>query len=271
MGRNPSDNSACAPDTCEPVDAGERPANVGGFALDKYEVTVGRFRRFVEQYPFYPEPGAGAHPRNRETTGWLPEYDAYLPATRDELESELGQTPQRATWTTSPTEQENVAITHVGWPLAYAFCIWDGGRLPSEAEWEFVAAGGAEDRAFPWGSGEPTSDRANTRETHASHQMPVGALSAGDGRWGHAGLGGNVTEWTLDQWSDGSLHGGWSYYPPECEDCVELLSTPSARHVIRGGSFDFPSTAARSSFRFRGQTTPHAYGDDGIRCARDVD
>ena len=42
-------------------------------------------------------------------------------------------------------------INCVTFYVSYAFCIWDGGRLPTEAEFEFAAAGGSDDRLYPWG------------------------------------------------------------------------------------------------------------------------
>ena len=64
-----------------------------------------------------------------------------------------------STWTPSPVSgsasQENLPINCVDWAEAYAFCIWDGGFLPSEAEWEYAAAGGSLQLDYPWGSAGP--------------------------------------------------------------------------------------------------------------------
>ena len=60
-----------------------------------------------------------------------------------------------STWTNTASTQENLPINCVNWWESYAFCIWDGGFLPSESEWEYAAAGGSQQREYPWGSAAP--------------------------------------------------------------------------------------------------------------------
>jgi formylglycine-generating enzyme len=127
------------------------PATVSSFELERFEVTVGRFRAFLgaggvsEDNP--PAAGAGAHPKI-PGSGWQSAWNQDLPASVAELTSRL----DNGTWTATPGANEHKPITRVTWLVAFAFCAWDGARLPTYAEWSLAAVGGAEQRAYPWSS-----------------------------------------------------------------------------------------------------------------------
>ncbi len=162
--RNPAGSTCGTPQgsCCEPLalpggtyarnDSASYPATVGAFRLDKYEVTVARFRAFVDAgYGIAtkaPLAGAGAHPKI-PNSGWLPEWNGELAADTAALKQRL----DGGTWTDLPDETSELRpITNVRWFEAFAFCAWDGGRLPTNAEWGFAASGGDEQRYYPWSS-----------------------------------------------------------------------------------------------------------------------
>nr|WP_263430148.1 formylglycine-generating enzyme family protein [Nannocystis pusilla] len=233
-------------------------ASVADFELDRYEVTVGRFRQFVADYPRdRPQPGAGAHPRIAGS-GWDPEWDAMLPADEPALRVSLQCDPNFRTWTDAPGDAEAAPINCVSWYLAFAFCAWDEGRLPTEAEWNYAAAGGNEQRPFPWGAELPDDSRAafgcDTSVT-ACLLPRVGSRPAGDGKWGHSDLAGSVAEWVLD------YHGPM---PPSCQDCA-LLEDANLGREARGGDFAHPDVATTFRIGYMPDTR-HTFV--GFRCAR---
>lgn len=216
MGHNePGDGGdappAAACGTGYPFSRPEHIQTVSEFRLDVYEVTVSRFRKFVEQYSGPPGHGDGAHPRI-PGTGWNSAWDTAMPATQAELMAHIkcspptGETvngtppPQGTpTWTDDPGSNESAPMNCVLWYEAFAFCLWDGGWLPTEAEWEYAAAGGDEDRIFPWGDDIPTA-HANTLNMFPvpTPFVDVGSFPDGESRWGQQDMGGSMLEWTLD-------------------------------------------------------------------------
>lgn len=238
----------------------EHEATVNDFYLDTFEVTVGRFRKFVEVYDgTAPGQDAGAHPLIADS-GWHSAWDEMLPLTKAALIDGL-KCSGNIIWTDEVGAKEQYPINCVNWYEAFAFCIWDGGRLPTEAEWEYAAAGGAENRLYPWGSEPPdsTPERANIG---TPPPVDVGSYPDGVARWGQHDLAGSMSEFVLDgydcEWysEDGNT----------CNNCANLNGL--ARRVIRGGSWDSSPISLRAAYR--SPFLPMSRNSYiGLRCARD--
>jgi sulfatase modifying factor 1 len=237
------------------------PAEISAFYLDKFEVTVGRMRQFVSAFDAFnpPKSGAGKSRHIPEDPGWDTEYK--LPADAVALIEQL-KCPG-TTWSDTLNDNNDLPVNCASFYVAYAFCIWDGGgRLPTNTEWNYAAAGGDEQRRYPWKS--PSSGPLIT-EDYASYDnaypgpISVGSKPLGDARWRHSDLSGNVAEWTLDYSGD---------YPSSCKDCLNV--TPAASRIQRGGAFNMPQEQLLASFV--GDVGPsQRFSVLGFRCVRDPD
>ncbi|WP_437989816.1 formylglycine-generating enzyme family protein [Sorangium sp. So ce145] len=246
------------------------PATVSGFLLDRFEVTVGRFRKFVEAYPgSKPAAGAGAHPLIAGS-GWDAVWASSLPADAAALKLAVKCDSSYQTWTDAAGDREHLPMNCLNWYMAFAFCAWDGGRLATEAEWNYAAAGGDEQREYPWSAPastgtvdashavyDCTGDGSASGECASSDIQAVGSRSpAGDGRWKQVDLAGNLREWVLDWYGN---------YSNQCNNCANTASASS--RVRRGGVFNRDASDQLSSARGGIDPSHGAYGL-GARCAR---
>jgi formylglycine-generating enzyme len=264
---------------------------VSGFRLDKYDVTVGRYRQFVAAWKsgYRPAGGSGKHTYLHGGRGLVAQSDpGYEPGWLATDAGNVAPTTENlmcnvaATWTPSPGRQETRPINCVNWYEAYAFCIWDGGFLPSTVEWGYAAEGGSEQRTYPWGAADPDyaseyafyncqypprrtadgqgADCSNVirKKMTAANVAPVGMLPLGAGRWGQLDLEGNMGQWTLD---------GLTYDP--CDDCGYWLRHRRGWGTRQGSDFTSNSGGLLQVGGDGGELDLTEREDVmGVRCAR---
>jgi formylglycine-generating enzyme required for sulfatase activity len=267
-------------------------ASVSAFRLDKYPVTVGRFREFIQAtnpssgIGWAPPVGSGKHgyldagalnacpagtgPDGGLEQGWLASFP-FDPTPASVM------VPPVPTYTLAPGANENLPMNEVSWYVAYAFCIWDGGFLPTLAELEYAAAGGNEQRLYPWGSTPPES-APNQYSIYGCHYpradadipdgdtcedanniAPVGTARLGLGRWQQLDLCGEITEWVLDKYEG-------AYVDSEWRDCAYLAG--DAGRNFEGTSWALPFFTLPAARAIGGHVAGLGDPDVGIRCAR---
>jgi formylglycine-generating enzyme required for sulfatase activity len=251
-------------------------STVADFRLDRYEVTVARFRAFVNAYDDWhvakgkPAVGEGANP-NVSASGWLTDYSSSLSSSSSGLKSKLGCAFQ-PTW--ADPGNDTLPMNCVDWYDALAFCIWDGGRLPTESEWEYAAGGGSTHSLYPWGNTPALTNMQDSTAAYANYFclgdgsqpdscafsdiLAVGSKPLGRGSYGQDDLAGSVDEWTLDWYAP---------YPSTPSTNYADLTKASLR-VLRSGDWLYNAMfLATTSREYYDPTLRSNYV--GFRCARE--
>lgn len=128
-------------------------------------------------------------------------------------------------------------MLYVSWHQTREYAAWVGGRLPTEAEWEY-ACRGPDKYTYPWGNLAPDDTLMNYSH-NVGHPTKVGSYPEGKSWCGALDMAGNVVEWTQSLIKD---------YPYDQADGRENLGAGGSR-VTRGGSFFSPGGNARCAFR----------------------
>jgi serine/threonine-protein kinase len=151
-----------------------------------------------------------------------------------------------------PESLKTGPLVNVTWDEARAFCAWAGGRLPTEAEWEYAARAGTSTRYW-WGDAWDAS-----RATGGASSLPIpGGLLAHRNPWGLYDTLGNVYEWTSTLYRD---------YPYAARDGREHPQL-TGRRVLRGGSWSNSPGIIRASIRYPFDPTNRSESV-GFRCVQ---
>ena len=244
------------------------------FYISKFPVTNAQFAEFVARTGYVTE---------AQRWGWSFVFRNHVPEAQ--RKPALPATPwwirvDAADWAhpegphSAAQERPHHPVVQVSWNDAQAYSAWAGLRLPTEAEWEFAARGGLEQKTYPWGDEllpggrhmcniwQGTFPDIDLAEDGFSAPAPVDSFAPNG--YGLHTVAGNVWEWCADhfdaQWHRTATH-------------VNPVGPPTGQtRVMKGGSY---LCHASVCFRYRNaartaNTPDSATGNIGFRVVRDV-
>jgi formylglycine-generating enzyme len=252
-----------------------RSVRLDAFYIDRGPVTNDQFGEFVASSGYVTE---------AERFGWSFVFHGEGSRSPTDMQAPVGLPWWRkmpgAKWNapegpdSSITGRMDHPAAHISWNDASAYAGWAGKRLPTEAEWEFAARGGLEQKLYPWGD-ELTPDgrhlcniwqgtfpALNTADDGYKGTSPVTAYPPNG--FGVLSITGNAWEWCGDWWS------------PDFHQIASRLNPAGPRagrsKVMKGGSFlCHASYCNRYRVAARTSNTPDSSCSNiGFRCVRDL-
>ncbi len=232
-----------------PAAPDERPQHevtLDTFYIDQFEVSVEQYAALLNRLGGYAGLCDGfdcVHPRD------LAGNSSYL------VEEDLGDGDIQFY---ALTGFADYPINHVSWYGASFYCQAMGGRLPTEAEWEY-AARGTDGRVYPWGNEPPNKERAVYESESFDDLLPVDALPRGVSPFGVYGMAGSMWEWVADWYDE-------NYYTESPSENPTGPETGLAKSM-RGGAW--PNNVGKDRIRAanRSQLDPTFFSSTvGFRC-----
>ncbi len=226
---------------------------VSDFYMSKTEITVGQFRKFVE---------VTGYRTDAEKEGWAYAW------TGSNFDKVTG-----ASWLKPGFSQSNDhPVVDVSWNDAMEFCKWAGCRLPTEAEWEYVARNKGQRIKYSWGNAKPINrNGGNVADESAKRKFSDWTIferyddgyifNAPVASYESNGLGlydmtGNVWEWCADWYDE-------NFYQNSPENNPKGPSFGNAR-VVRGGSWRENERGCRLTLR-AGNGSSISFSNVGFR------
>ena len=244
------------------ADPDERPVRevkLDAYCLDRTEVTVAKYARCAAE----PRGGVACSPAEATVVSrGLAQADVLFWSTF----CNAGQ-----------KGKDDHPVNCIDWKQADAYCKWAGGRLPTEAEWEY-AARGTDGRKYPWGNDAPAAGKLNAcggecsargaalgrkdkrvmfdGDDGAETTAAVGRYPEGKSPFGALDMAGNVWEWAAD---------GYAPYDPSKTDNPVQGGRPT--RVVRGGHWLNSSATSPRAANREDRGEEKRLEDVGFRCA----